>query len=112
MTDNKEIPGVEYEELRGDGVVTDRCLLYKIAEMGVFTWDLKLQWDFMAALVKTIRIMDRQTEKSTAILEKMKSVFVKWREEKINDENLHGIYKDIETIIEDAELEEAMESES
>ena len=117
MTDKKititgvewEIPGVEYEELRGDGVVTDRSLLYKIAQMGVYTWDLDLQWDFMAALVKVVRIMDKQTEKSAAILEKMKDVFVKWREEKISDANLHGIYKDIEDILDDYELEEAME---
>lgn len=91
--------------------MTNNILLYKIAQHAVFTWDLKLQDSYIEALAKAVRIMDRQTPRGDEILERMKTVFDKWQEQKINDENLKGIYKDIEDILDDYELEEAMEAE-
>lgn len=91
--------------------MTNNILLYKIAQQAVFTWDLKLQDSYIEALAKAVRIMDRQTPRSDEILERMKTVFDKWQKQKITDENLKGIYKDIEDILDDYELAEAMEAE-
>ena len=91
--------------------MTDKILIYKIALHAVFTWDLKLQDSYIEALIKAVRIMDRQTQRSDEILERMMAVFDKWQEQKINDDNLRGIYKDIEDILDEYELEETMEAE-
>ena len=55
--------------------------------------------------------MDRHDARGDEILERMMAVFDKWQEQKINDDNLRGIYKDIEDILDEYELEEAMEAE-
>lgn len=88
--------------------MTDNILIYKIALHAVFTWDFKLQDSYIETLKKAVRIMDRQTPRGDEILERMMAVFDKWQEQKINDDNLRSIYKDIEDIY---ELEEAMEAE-
>lgn len=91
--------------------MTDEVLIYKLAWNGTTTWDLKLQSKYINALVRTIRIMDRKTAKGAAILERMKGVFEKWKKEKISDANLKSVYKEVEEILDEAELEEAMEAE-
>lgn len=91
--------------------MADNILLYKIAHPAVFTWDLKLQNSYIEALSKAVRIMDKEMPKGAELLDRMKAIFDKWQKQKITDENLHSIYKDIEDILDEYELEEAMEAE-
>lgn len=53
----------------------------------------------------------KETTKGAEILDRIKASFDKWKKQKITDANLHSIYKDIEDILDEYELEEAMEAE-
>lgn len=54
--------------------------------------------------------MDEQTQQGAQILDRIKAIFDKWQEQKINDDNMHGIYKDIEDILEEYKPEQTMEA--
>ena len=84
--------------------MTHNILIYK------FTWDLKLQNNYIAILKKAVGIMDEQTPQGAQILERIKTIFDKWQKEKINDNNMHGVYKDIEDILDEYEPEQTMEA--
>lgn len=84
--------------------------IYVYAQKAEQTGNRYMKYKLNKTERKVREIVSTGRQDAGQILARLKSVFRMWEAEPITDENIKGVYKDIEDILDEYELEEATEA--